>query len=475
MRASHSFTTLALLAPLVVAAQPVERAAKHELVIPLRFDEGFAPSIHDLLGSVSLKFGLPLLDNLLKPITTTLLGKPKSHKKRLLGGLLGAVTGLLPGVEVNLGIGDLLDLNLDVDLNLAPVDIIDDGWDGAKTSRLINSKSDNAWFAEVSFGKPQQTLTINIDSGSADTVVFDKTCKTCQLNNHTAFDHGASSTFKRSNDTFATQYGDGTTLTGMLAADGVHMSDSLSVPSQLMALITKRQGGGSTHAWDGILGIGPDALSFVEGNVTPLSNLVKSGQLRQPLVGVLLIKSNKVSSGGGEYRWGGINRNYVQGKVIYTPVTSSYYWGCNVPGVWVKNKQMLPAKDAKRAIVDTGTTLIYTSTATARNIHATIPGSKLNTKEKAWYVPCDTSKSPNVFFEIQGHRWGVPASDIAFRDSGRKDGLCVSGIQGGSEQFTILGDVFIKNHYLVFNYGDAKNYTLSIGIANRTDIPYISA
>ncbi|CAD6586198.1 MAG: hypothetical protein CYPHOPRED_003444 [Cyphobasidiales sp. Tagirdzhanova-0007] len=258
----------------------------------------------------------------------------------------------------------------------------------------------------------------------------------------------------------------------MLCKDTVDLSASLQADDQLLALITKRQGGSATHAWDGVMGIGPDALSFVGGNITPLSNLVKSGKLARPLAGILLVKENKITGarGGGEYRWGGINSAYVLGSIIYAPVTSSYFWGCDMSNVWVNHQDMFTSVDHGRAIIDTGTTLIYTSNPIAKNIHAQIPGSTFKSSEGAYYVPCDVSKSPNVFFTIQGYQWGVPASDIAFRASGNGDDLCVSGIQGGSPSYTILGDVFIKNHYIVLNYGNNKNFSLSIGFANRTDI-----
>lgn len=310
------------------------------------------------------------------------------------------------------------------------------------------------WFGKIDFGTPPQSLVMLIDSGSADTVVFDDQCQTCQLNNHTAFNEEASSTFVNTGATFSTQYGDGTTLSGILGKDTVALSKRLAVSSQLIALISSRQGGSSAHAWDGILGIGPDQLSYVDGNVTPLSNAIKNSQLRAPLVGIVLRKASSLPWGGsdglynsGEYRWGAINAAYLASPIIYTPVTSTYYWGVDMAQIWVNGQAMTNANSARRALIDTGTTLVYTSDYSAAAIHAQIPGSTLNAQQGAYYVPCSPAyNAPNVFFEVAGHRWGVPPADIAFRPSGLNDGMCVSGIQGGAEDFTILGDVFIKNH-----------------------------
>lgn len=246
-------------------------------------------------------------------------------------------------------------------------------------------------------------------------------------------------------------------MSGFLGRDHVQVSSSLSTNSnQLLAIITSQVKGSGARLYDGILGIGPDPLSFVEGNVTPFSSLVKQNKLTRPLVGVALVKRNAATGapGGGEFRWGAINSNYVSGQIIYTPVTSAYYWGVDVPNIFADNTQMYSPTEPRRAIIDTGTTLIYTSTNVAFNIHNKIAGSSFNQAEGAWYVPCHVSNlprvgnplgDPNVFFEIGGHRWGVPVTDLAFRSSGRNDGLCVSGIQGGSNSFIVLGDVFIKN------------------------------
>lgn len=317
------------------------------------------------------------------------------------------------------------------------------------------------WFANISFGTPPQSLTMFIDSGSADTTVFDPQCSTCALATHKAFDHAASSTYTSTEVAFSTSYGDGTSLSGVLGRDIVRITSSLATPAtQLLAIITKQIKGSGNRLYDGILGIGPDMLSFVENNITPFSNLVKTNKLAQPLVGIALVKKNKLTNapGGGEFRWGSINPNYVLGNIVYTPVTSAYYWGIDIPGVYMNNQNLYGPGESGRAIIDTGTTLVYVSTPLAASIHSRIDGASFNTQEGAWYVPCDVSNplprlgklkvDPNLFFGIGpgGQRWGVPVQDLAFRPSGRNDGLCVSGVQGGSNQFMVLGDVFIKNH-----------------------------
>jgi len=42
--------------------------------------------------------------------------------------------------------------------------------------------------------------------------------------------------------------------------------------------------------------------------------------------------------------------------------------------------------------------------------------------------------------------------------------------QGGVPQFTVLGDVFIKNHYIALAYSDDKLGKPKVGIGRRSDV-----
>jgi hypothetical protein len=136
----------------------------------------------------------------------------------------------------------------------------------------------------------------------------------------------------------------------------------------------------------------------------------------------------------------------------------------------------MASTDFKRAIIDTGTTLVFTSTATAANLHKHIPGAVYSSSSGYWTIPCHTSLltgAPNIYFEFGNRKFGVPASDLPYHP--QSTGKCLSGIQGGSESFTVLGDVFLTSRYLVLDYGDSNESSLSVGLADRTDVPILPA
>lgn len=46
----------------------------------------------------------------------------------------------------------------------------------------------------------------------------------------------------------------------------------------------------------------------------------------------------------------------------------------------------------------------------------------------------------------------------------------VADAKGGVPQFTVLGDIFIKNHYIVLSYDDDKLSKPKVGIGRRVDV-----
>ncbi|KAG0207354.1 hypothetical protein BGX28_001362 [Mortierella sp. GBA30] len=145
-------------------------------------------------------------------------------------------------------------------------------------------------------------------------------------------------------------------------------------------------------------------------------------------------------------------------------------------------------------VVDTGTTLMIVPYKLSLAIHELIQGAQVYSGGMSWSLPCDLAKRyPNgkVELEIEGHRFGIPFEDLV-REPVENGGLagvdmeekeehhlgdeeddninplddndnnerrldpiisplCFSGIQPSSSRFMIIGDLFIKNNYVVFD------------------------
>jgi hypothetical protein len=180
-------------------------------------------------------------------------------------------------------------------------------------------------------GTPGQPLKLSFDTGSSGVVMFDSSCHTCSLNNHTAFHASRSRTFHRiDHSTFSVLYGDGSSSSGYQGRDTLTVG-SIAVKRQDLLLSTRVTGSlWATSGFDGYIGISPDANAFVNGSVGVFSNMVKRKLLRKPIAGIALVRERNgitLSPGNaGEYAFGAINYHYVLGKISYYPVTSANFW-----------------------------------------------------------------------------------------------------------------------------------------------------
>ncbi|KAG8989060.1 hypothetical protein FRB90_002423, partial [Tulasnella sp. 427] len=239
----------------------------------------------------------------------------------------------------------------------------------------------------------------------------------------------------------------------------------------------------ATSQTSGLAGLAQDRLATIPNGRTIFSTLVAEGKLERDLLGIRLVKSNggagnEGEGGGGAYAFGGVEEEWIVGGeagLTWVDVTSSNYWGFPMDDVQMGRQSVLDSTTPRRAIIDTGTSLILTSTALAASIHAHIPNAYQSQSGGVWIIPChQPSPSPatstNVFFSIGGRRFGVPLKDLAWKALDEEGTWCVSGVQGGMEGFTVLGAMFVKNHYIALRYNDVKGESLSVGIGDRLDV-----
>lgn len=109
----------------------------------------------------------------------------------------------------------------------------------------------------------------------------------------------------------------------------------------------------------------------------------------------------------------------------------------------------------KEAIIDTGTTIIVAPAEIVRHLHAGIKGAVFTLKS-GWLIPCAAnSTNEKVAFELAGKTFTVPVSDLVREQSSEKN-LCYSGLIESDLPFTVMGDVFLKSWYSVFDFGQNR-------------------
>ncbi|KAG0330537.1 hypothetical protein BGZ99_000007 [Dissophora globulifera] len=320
---------------------------------------------------------------------------------------------------------------------------------------LVNVHPDLEYYGSVSVGSPAQVVKLDFDTGSSDIWFPSSTCTTAACKKHVQFNSAKSSTFKKDGRSWKISYGDGSSASGILGSDIVNVG-GVSV-RQTIGLATQESTQFGSSPEDGLFGLGFNSIESVKGVSTFMDNAIAAGAVAQPVVSVFLPSVRRNGGVGGEYLFGAIDSTKYTGSLTYVPVTQKGYWQVAITGASVNGASV---NQASQGIIDTGTTLVIVGDAAAKAIHGKIKGAS-NDPNNGWVVPCTLKTSTgNVGFTMGGKVFNIPLADLAYEDLGDGSGNCFSGVQGGQDGLWILGDVFIKNNYCVFDQGKSQ-----IGIA----------
>ena len=133
----------------------------------------------------------------------------------------------------------------------------------------------------------------------------------------------------------------------------------------------------------------------------------------------------------------------------WVPLISETYWVVKFSSPVSVNGRSVSRTST--AIVDSGTSLI---TGPAREISAL--ASALGAKDIGGGnlgVDCSTVKSlPDVVFTLNGVQYPIPASYYILQ----VQGYCLLGFMPLDQPMWILGDVFMRDYYTVFDYGNKR-------------------
>ncbi|KAF9192857.1 hypothetical protein BGZ51_004620 [Haplosporangium sp. Z 767] len=304
---------------------------------------------------------------------------------------------------------------------------------------LTDVDRDIQYYAQVEFGSRDQRLRLDFDTGSSDLWVPDWTCKTKRAR----FVRHGSTTFKRLKGKFQITYGDGSRVEGIMGQDRVNVA-GLVIEDQTFGLATRQSASFSNDVVDGVLGLAYNTLSCVPGTLTVMDNMIKQNLIQMPVFSVWLGRSTE--GGGGEYRFGGYDRDRFEGELTWVPVTVKRYWQIKCDGVFFGDVDLNMSSDV---IIDTGTTLVIVPTAVAKAIHDQIPGAVYDYRN-GWIIPDtpEVAAMGGFQFVLGGVKFDVVMKDMLREKVLDRPGFVYSGV-ASSDRVTlwILGDVFIKQNY----------------------------
>ncbi|KDQ50162.1 hypothetical protein JAAARDRAFT_186508 [Jaapia argillacea MUCL 33604] len=313
----------------------------------------------------------------------------------------------------------------------------------------LNNDAEQLWYGSISVGTPAKTFTVDFDTGSSDLFLPGPTCNT-NCAGHTIYDPKKSSTSSDAHKTFQLQYGDGSSVEGEQYNEAVSIA-GLTATSQRLGAATQYSNGFSKDQFpaDGLLGMAFQSIS--DYNASPVfQSFTSQNQASSPIFAF------KLADSGSELYVGGTNSRLYSGSITYTPVTQQAYWQVNMENVSVNGKKPVGQISA---VIDTGTTLVLGDKVNVRALYAAIPRSKdasATFGEGFYTVPCDAVPTVSLTFSGKSFAISPRTFNLGRAASGSSD--CVGGIVGSDigQRFWIVGDVFLRNVYSVFDLGNTR-------------------
>jgi len=321
-------------------------------------------------------------------------------------------------------------------------------------NEVIKDYANAQYFGSVSIGSPPQSFMVIFDTGSSNLWVPKKGCTHCGnpfFGQKSKYDHDKSGSYTADGKDFEIMYGSGS-VSGFFSKDSVILADDLEVTGQSFAEVQDAGGLGLAYAlgkFDGILGLGFTSIS-VGGVPTVFENAIEQSIVDEPVFSFYL-----GDNGPGELTFGGYDDSKFEGDLTYTKLLQATYWEIALDGVSAGDYKAPDNADGSpiTAIVDSGTSLITGPKKEIAKLAKAVGAKSSFTGQ--YTIDCATLDSmPDIVFTIDGTEYTIPGAKAVIQASG----TCLFAFMGADfpppgPQW-ILGDVFMRQYYTVFNYNE---------------------
>ena len=293
-----------------------------------------------------------------------------------------------------------------------------------------------------------QKFEVIFDTGSSDLWVASARCdRSC--GRHAKYDSSKSSTYVANGTSFDIMYGSGP-VSGFQSIDTLNMGGVI-VSNQMFAEVEDASGLGAAYKlgkFDGILGMAFPILS-VNSVPTPFENMVDQQLVDQ---GIFSFYLSNCRADDGELLLGGTNPDHYSGDITYVSLDQETYWHIVLDDVQVSGESFID--DNHKAIVDSGTSILTGPPDEVAKIAASIGAKEFINGE--YLVDCDYTL-PDISFKIGGNMYTLSPEDYLIPDGD----ICLFGMMAleippPTGPLWILGDVFMRKYYTVWDYSGGR-------------------
>ena len=303
------------------------------------------------------------------------------------------------------------------------------------------------YYGPITIGTPPQSFQIDFDTGSSSLWVPSSECTTSICAPHRKYNHDRSSTYQQDGRRFSIQYGKGSD-DGFVSIDQVTIA-GLTVNALPFGEITNMSPDQKNSPNDGLMGLAWPSAS-VDQLPMWINKIYQNGGIQEHVFSFYFTAPTNVQE-GSQLIFGGVDSSLYEGSINYHQITRQLYWQFDVQEAQIAGRTIATGL---KVIADTGTSFLYGSQSVA--------GPIINAIGSANTVPCNTVDSlPNIEFVADGTVYTVPPQNYIYplTQFGQTQCVVAVGVQDLSflgENAAILGDVFLKTYYSVFDYANAR-------------------
>jgi cathepsin D len=326
------------------------------------------------------------------------------------------------------------------------------GVSGDNVSVPISDYMNAQYFGPMSIGTPAQAFTILFDTGSSNLWVPSAKCTSCIF--HKKYVSSQSSTYVANGTDFEITYGSGS-LSGFLSTDNIEVG-GLTIKAQTFAEATQEPGlAFQLGKFDGIFGLAWPRIS-VDGVIPPFQNGISQGLFEEPIFAFYL---GKTDGAQGELNLGGYDPTKLASPISWIPLTSETYWEFALDNMTLAGKSITTAKFA---VADSGTSILAGPSAEVKAIAASVGAQPVLFNPNEYTIDCGTIASlPNLEIVSNGVTFVLTGSDYVVQITQAGQSMCLFGMTGidipaPRGPLWILGDVFMRKYYTIFDVGNEQ-------------------